>query len=125
MTRITYLDCLKPSLLFVLILLAAMLRALPAPAAGTETLTVAGGCFWCVESDFESVPGVIGAVSGGAFKVEATVGARGGVGVSLSGRSGSGGVRSVELTSIRSKSGNAPPSGTPTGSPFSVVESGT
>ncbi len=64
MTRTTYLDCLKPSLLFVLILLAAMLRALPAPAAGTETLTVAGGCFWCVESDFESVPGVIGAVSG-------------------------------------------------------------
>ena len=64
MTRITYLDCLKPSLLFALIMLAAMLRALPAPAAGTETLTVAGGCFWCVESDFESVPGVIGAVSG-------------------------------------------------------------
>ncbi|RLK03669.1 peptide-methionine (S)-S-oxide reductase MsrA [Ruegeria conchae] len=64
MTRTTYLDCLKPSLLFVLILLVAMLRALPAPAAGTETLTVAGGCFWCVESDFESVPGVIGAVSG-------------------------------------------------------------
>ncbi len=64
MTRTTYLDCLKPSLLFVLILLVAMLRALPALAAGTETLTVAGGCFWCVESDFESVPGVIGAVSG-------------------------------------------------------------
>ncbi len=64
MTRTTYLDCLKPSLLFVLILLVAMLRALPAPAAGKETLTVAGGCFWCVESDFESVPGVIGAVSG-------------------------------------------------------------
>ncbi|SDX39238.1 peptide-methionine (S)-S-oxide reductase [Ruegeria halocynthiae] len=64
MPRIIYHDYLKPSLLFVLILLAAMLRALPAPAAGTETLTVAGGCFWCVESDFESVPGVIGAVSG-------------------------------------------------------------
>ncbi|CUH45222.1 peptide-methionine (S)-S-oxide reductase MsrA [Ruegeria atlantica] len=64
MTRTTYLCFVKPSLLFVLITLAAMLRALPAPAAGTETLTVAGGCFWCVESDFESVPGVIGAVSG-------------------------------------------------------------
>ncbi|WP_170410876.1 peptide-methionine (S)-S-oxide reductase MsrA [Ruegeria atlantica] len=64
MTRTAYLDFVKPSLLFVLITLAAMLRALPAPAAGTETLTVAGGCFWCVESDFESVPGVIGAVSG-------------------------------------------------------------
>ncbi|WP_299193841.1 peptide-methionine (S)-S-oxide reductase MsrA [uncultured Litoreibacter sp.] len=32
--------------------------------AETKTITVAGGCFWCVESDFESVPGVKGAVSG-------------------------------------------------------------
>lgn len=29
-----------------------------------ETLTVAGGCFWCVESDFESVRGVEKVVSG-------------------------------------------------------------
>ena len=29
-----------------------------------ETLVVAGGCFWCVEADFESVPGVDEAVSG-------------------------------------------------------------
>ncbi|WP_037314681.1 peptide-methionine (S)-S-oxide reductase MsrA [Ruegeria halocynthiae] len=64
MTRIAYLDYVKPTFLFVLIALTAMLRAAPAPAAGTETLTVAGGCFWCVESDFESVPGVTGAVSG-------------------------------------------------------------
>lgn len=64
MTRTAYLDCIKPSVLFVLILLAALLRALPGSAAGTETLTVAGGCFWCVESDFETVPGVVGAVSG-------------------------------------------------------------
>lgn len=64
MTRIAYLDYAKPALLFALITLIAMLRALPAPAAGTDTLTVAGGCFWCVESDFESVPGVVGAVSG-------------------------------------------------------------
>nr|WP_237072499.1 peptide-methionine (S)-S-oxide reductase MsrA [Pseudaestuariivita rosea] len=33
-------------------------------AAETRTLTVAGGCFWCVEADFEKVPGVIEAVSG-------------------------------------------------------------
>lgn len=33
-------------------------------AAGLETLTVAGGCFWCVEADFERVKGVKGAVSG-------------------------------------------------------------
>jgi peptide-methionine (S)-S-oxide reductase len=32
--------------------------------AAPETLTVAGGCFWCVESDFESVKGVGDVVSG-------------------------------------------------------------
>lgn len=32
--------------------------------AQTEKLTVAGGCFWCVESDFESVPGVSEVISG-------------------------------------------------------------
>nr|WP_321249911.1 peptide-methionine (S)-S-oxide reductase MsrA [uncultured Ruegeria sp.] len=64
MTRTANAVCFKPTLLFILIVLAVLLRALPAPAAGTETLTVAGGCFWCVESDFESVPGVTGAVSG-------------------------------------------------------------
>lgn len=58
------LDQIKLTLLFALIALALILRAHPVPAAGTETLTVAGGCFWCVESDFESVPGVIEAVSG-------------------------------------------------------------
>jgi peptide methionine sulfoxide reductase msrA/msrB len=30
----------------------------------TETATFAGGCFWCVQADFEKVPGVIKAVSG-------------------------------------------------------------
>lgn len=29
-----------------------------------ETATFAGGCFWCTESDFEKVPGVIEAISG-------------------------------------------------------------
>ncbi|WP_406675983.1 peptide-methionine (S)-S-oxide reductase MsrA [Roseobacter weihaiensis] len=33
-------------------------------AADLETITVAGGCFWCVESDFERVSGVKEAVSG-------------------------------------------------------------
>lgn len=64
MSRTAYLDTFKPAILFTLIAFALTLRALPAPAAEAETLTVAGGCFWCVESDFESVPGVIGAVSG-------------------------------------------------------------
>ena len=29
-----------------------------------ETAIFAGGCFWCVESDFDSVPGVVETVSG-------------------------------------------------------------
>lgn len=32
--------------------------------ADSEKLTVAGGCFWCVESDFESVEGISNVVSG-------------------------------------------------------------
>jgi peptide-methionine (S)-S-oxide reductase len=32
--------------------------------AEKQTAVVAGGCFWCVESDFEDVPGVLNAVSG-------------------------------------------------------------
>jgi len=30
----------------------------------SKTATFAGGCFWCMESDFEKIPGVIDAVSG-------------------------------------------------------------
>jgi peptide-methionine (S)-S-oxide reductase len=30
----------------------------------TETAVLAGGCFWCVESDLEKLPGVISVVSG-------------------------------------------------------------
>ena len=33
-------------------------------AARAETAIVAGGCFWCVESDFEGAPGVSDVVSG-------------------------------------------------------------
>lgn len=44
--------------------LAVALIALPLHAAPTEKAIFAGGCFWCTESDFEKVPGVIAAVSG-------------------------------------------------------------
>jgi len=30
----------------------------------TESVILAGGCFWCVESDFDKVPGVLETVSG-------------------------------------------------------------
>ena len=35
-----------------------------AAAENLEVATFAGGCFWCVESDFDTVPGVLGTVSG-------------------------------------------------------------
>ncbi|MEL0438492.1 peptide-methionine (S)-S-oxide reductase MsrA [Phycobacter sp. 'Weihai'] len=55
---------IKQVSLAILILTAGLVRGHQAHAASPEVLTVAGGCFWCVESDFESVPGVIEAVSG-------------------------------------------------------------
>ena len=36
----------------------------PARPAGSASAIFAGGCFWCVEADFEKLPGVIGAESG-------------------------------------------------------------
>lgn len=45
-------------------LMALGLTATSHATAQAETLTVAGGCFWCVEADFESVRGVSEAVSG-------------------------------------------------------------
>lgn len=33
-------------------------------ATATSTAILAGGCFWCVESDFEKLPGVLDVVSG-------------------------------------------------------------
>lgn len=58
------LERLKPLVLTGLIAAGLVAHGNPVRAQATEVLTVAGGCFWCVESDFESVPGVIGAVSG-------------------------------------------------------------
>jgi peptide-methionine (S)-S-oxide reductase len=54
----------KSVALAALIVVGIAAQAQPAFAQSTQTLTVAGGCFWCVESDFERVPGVIEALSG-------------------------------------------------------------
>jgi peptide-methionine (S)-S-oxide reductase len=51
---------MKSSQFFVLLIaLAALL-----PVARADTAIFAGGCFWCMESDFEKVPGVTDVVSG-------------------------------------------------------------
>ena len=55
---------LKAITLAGLIAVGLLVQAILSHAAGSETLTVAGGCFWCVEADFEKVKGVKGAVSG-------------------------------------------------------------
>jgi peptide-methionine (S)-S-oxide reductase len=36
----------------------------PARPASTAVATFAGGCFWCVEADFDKVPGVVSTTSG-------------------------------------------------------------
>ncbi len=52
--------------------LALVLGLGGAALAETRTAVVAGGCFWCVEKDFESVPGVTSVVSGFAGGSKAT-----------------------------------------------------
>ena len=55
---------------FVSLVAASMLAAFTATTVsaasddGLATATFAGGCFWCVESDFDKVPGVVETISG-------------------------------------------------------------
>ncbi|WP_371224796.1 peptide-methionine (S)-S-oxide reductase MsrA [Roseovarius sp. 2305UL8-3] len=55
---------IKAAMLAGLIAIGLLAHGGAAKAAGSEELVVAGGCFWCVESDFESVRGVKEVVSG-------------------------------------------------------------
>lgn len=61
---VAHLREIKAAVLAMLIIVGLCVHGGRAHAAETETLIVAGGCFWCVESDFEMVSGVIGAESG-------------------------------------------------------------
>ncbi|MEE9426998.1 MAG: peptide-methionine (S)-S-oxide reductase MsrA [Paracoccaceae bacterium] len=55
---------MKSIILTVAIIFGVFAQSHMANAAKLETAVVAGGCFWCVESDFESVAGVSKVVSG-------------------------------------------------------------
>lgn len=58
------LQTIKSTTLAIGIAVAALLHAGQAHARDVQTTVFAGGCFWCVESDFESLSGVIEVVSG-------------------------------------------------------------
>ena len=53
--------------LSILVMLAALVAPGPAPAQPAQqqaVATFAGGCFWCVEADFDKLKGVISTTSG-------------------------------------------------------------
>lgn len=55
---------IKTATLATAIIIASYMTANTAEARDMQVITVAGGCFWCVESDFERVPGVDEVTSG-------------------------------------------------------------
>lgn len=55
---------IKSLALMTAIILGSLVHCNSAQAAPSEKAIVAGGCFWCVESDFEKVKGVKEVVSG-------------------------------------------------------------
>lgn len=64
MTRLPGQPKYKTIALATAIALGAMLQNGHAHARDIQTTVLAGGCFWCIEADFEKVDGVIEAVSG-------------------------------------------------------------
>ena len=57
-------QAMKPVMLGLAMMVGVVLQCAEVKAAELKTAIVAGGCFWCVEKDFESVPGVVEVVSG-------------------------------------------------------------
>jgi peptide-methionine (S)-S-oxide reductase len=51
-------------MVFAAAVVAATFVGAPVKAADTAVAVFAGGCFWCVEADFDKLPGVVSTVSG-------------------------------------------------------------
>jgi len=64
MPRLPYRAPAKAFALSAAILVALLAHGGRAQAEDIRTTVVAGGCFWCVEADFEAVRGVVEVVSG-------------------------------------------------------------
>jgi len=64
MPRLPHRAPIKALALTAAILVALLAQNTRAQAQDIRSTIVAGGCFWCVEADFEGVPGVVEVVSG-------------------------------------------------------------
>jgi len=63
MPRIRIKEKVRTTALGLAIVLGVIVHGSRAHAGEIRGTAVAGGCFLCVESDFESVPGVVGVVA--------------------------------------------------------------
>ena len=53
-----------PFIIAAILAVSTSSKVLATSDDGLATATFAGGCFWCVESDFDTVPGVVETISG-------------------------------------------------------------
>jgi peptide-methionine (S)-S-oxide reductase len=54
---------MKPTAVLILLFLVSHLSAQDQPMK-TQTVTLGGGCFWCVEAVYERLPGIVSVTSG-------------------------------------------------------------